>query len=108
MDKLFRCAEGLNRRFPDGDDPFKIVTRLAEECGEVAAEVNHFEDTGVKVARRGAPDRKAFAKELIDTMRVVAQLALYYDLREELEARLEESYQAMLSEGLIEPLAPGR
>jgi NTP pyrophosphatase (non-canonical NTP hydrolase) len=49
IDKLYKIAEGLNVRFPDGNNPFMIVTRLAEECGEVATEVNHFEKKGVKV-----------------------------------------------------------
>ncbi len=57
IDKLYKIAEALNARFPDGSDPFMIVTRLAEECGEVAAEVNHFERKGVKVERLGQPDR---------------------------------------------------
>ena len=35
--KLYKIAEGLNTRFKDGNDPFYIVTRLAEECGEVAS-----------------------------------------------------------------------
>ena len=35
IDKLYKIAEGLNNRFRDGDDPFYIVTRLAEECGDV-------------------------------------------------------------------------
>ena len=38
IDKLYKIAEGLTVRFSDGHDPFRIVTRLAEECGEVAAE----------------------------------------------------------------------
>ena len=29
MDKLFKCAEGLNRRFPDGNDPFEIIEPLS-------------------------------------------------------------------------------
>lgn len=35
IDKLYKIAEGLNNRFQDGDDPFYIITRLAEECGDV-------------------------------------------------------------------------
>ena len=49
--KLYKIAEGLNNRFKDGDDPFYIVTRLAEECGEVASQVSHFEDKGVKTLK---------------------------------------------------------
>ncbi len=30
IEKLYKIAEGLNNRFQDGDDPFYIVTRLAE------------------------------------------------------------------------------
>jgi NTP pyrophosphatase (non-canonical NTP hydrolase) len=105
MDKLFRIAEGLNARFPDGNDPFMIVTRLAEECGEVAAEVNHFERKGVKVERHGAPDRRKLAKELQDVVRAVLHLALFYDLRDELEASVDQAYRRVVSEGLVEPLA---
>ena len=93
IDKLYKIAEGLNARFPDGNDPFMIVTRLAEECGEVAAEVNHFEGKGVKVSRHGAPNRKKFAKELQDVMRAVLQLALYYGLESELTESINESYR---------------
>ena len=57
LTNFIRVTEGLNARFqPNGDDPFRIVTRLAEECGEVATEVNHFERQGVKVARFGEPE----------------------------------------------------
>ena len=104
LDKLYKIAAGLNNKFPDGNDPFMIVTRLAEECGEVASEVNHFERKGVKVARRGAPDRKKFAKELQDVMGAVLQLALYYDLRSELEASIDAYYRRVVDEGLVEPL----
>jgi NTP pyrophosphatase (non-canonical NTP hydrolase) len=104
LDKLYKIAAGLNNKFPDGNDPFMIVTRLAEECGEVASEVNHFERKGVKIVRRGAPDRKKFAKELQDVMGAVLQLALYYDLRSELEASIDAYYRRVVDEGLVEPL----
>ena len=93
IEKLYALAESLNRRFPEGNEPFQIATRLAEECGEVASEVNHFEDSGVKIARRGPPDRGRLAKELQDVLRVVLQLALYYDLREELATSVDRAYK---------------
>jgi len=37
-----------------------MICRLAEECGEVAAEVNHYEGKEAKVERLDAPDRKKF------------------------------------------------
>ena len=105
IDKLYKIAEGLNTRFPDGNDPFMIVTRLAEECGGVAAEVNHFERKGVKCARLGAPDKKKLAKELQDVMRAVLHLALYYAVEDELAGSIEEYYQRVVDEGLAQPLA---
>ena len=104
IDKLYNIAEGLNNRFQDGDDPFYIVTRLAEECGEVASQVNHFERKGVKAHKRGAPDRDAFAKELQDVMRAVLQLAIHYELQQELAASVDRSYQEIVIEGWVKPL----
>ncbi len=104
IDKLYKIAEGLNNRFQDGDDPFYIVTRLAEECGEVASQVNHFERKGVKALKLGAPDRAAFAKELQDVIRAVVQLAIHYELEEELEASVDRSYREIVIEGLVDPL----
>ena len=49
MNKLFELAKLYTRQFPAGNEPYQIVTRILEECGEVAAEVNHFEKSGVKV-----------------------------------------------------------
>ena len=103
-EKLYKIAEGLNNRFQDGDDPFYIVTRLAEECGEVVSQVNHFERKGVKAQKLGAPDRDAFTKELQDVMRAVLQLAIHYDLRSEPTASVEKSYRKIVIEGLIDPL----
>ena len=104
IEKLYKIAEGLNNRFQDGDDPFYIVTRLAEECGEVASQVNQFEGKGVKAEKLGAPDRAAFAKELQDVMRAVIQLAIYYELQSELAASVDSSYRQIVSEGYVEPL----
>ena len=103
IDKLYKIAEGLNNRFQDGDDPFYIVTRLAEECGEVASQVNHFERKGVKAMKLGAPDRAAFAKEFQDVMRAVVQLAIHYELETELEASVDRSYREIVIEGLVDP-----
>jgi uncharacterized protein (DUF952 family)/NTP pyrophosphatase (non-canonical NTP hydrolase) len=107
IEKLYKIAEGLTVRFPDGDDPFKIVTRLAEECGEVAAEVNHFEGQGVKVEKRGPPDRNKFAKELQHVVGAVLQLARYYGLQAELEASVDRYYRRVVDEGLVAPPVEG-
>jgi len=104
MEKLYKIAEGLNTRFPDGNDPFMIVTRLAEECGEVATEVNHFEGQGIKADKLGVPDRKKFAEELQDVMRAVLHLVCYYELERELAESIDECYRRVVDEGLVAPL----
>jgi NTP pyrophosphatase (non-canonical NTP hydrolase) len=43
MCQIMAVTAGLNRRFPDGDEPYQIMTRLLEECGELAQQVNHFD-----------------------------------------------------------------
>ncbi len=102
--KLYKIVEGLNARFPAGDDPFMIITRLAEECGEVAAQVNHFERQGVKAAKLGAPDRAGFAKELQDVIRATLHLALHYGLEDELAESVDAYYQRVVQEELVRPL----
>jgi len=76
-EKLLAATQGLNRRFTDGDDPFKIVARLLEESGELAKEVNHFEGTGIKREKYGPPDREHLAKEIMDVMRCALQVAVH-------------------------------
>ena len=101
MEKLWAVTVGLNRRFPQGHDPFQIMTRLLEECGELAQQVNHFEGAGVKREKYGEPDRTELAKEVMDVLRGALQIAIYYGIESELEARIEASYQRMRDEGLI-------
>lgn len=101
MEILWQITEGLNHRFPDGNEPFQIMTRLLEECGELAQQVNHFEGGGIKRQKYGEPDKTKMAKEVMDVLRAAVQIALYYDLRSELETTLEASYQKLKEEGHI-------
>ena len=55
MDKLYLLAKGYTNRFPGGNEPYQITTRLLEECGEVASAVNHFERSGIKTLKHGEP-----------------------------------------------------
>ena len=102
LDKLVPITKGLNRRFPDGDDPFQIATRLLEECGELAKEINHFEGRGVKREKYGEPDNAHLAKEVMDVLRVALQVVLHYQIEEELADSIEQSYNRMVYEGLID------
>jgi NTP pyrophosphatase (non-canonical NTP hydrolase) len=48
IEKLLAISHGLIRRFPDGNNPYQMMTRVLEESGELAQEVSHFEGSGVK------------------------------------------------------------
>ncbi len=57
MQKLYQLAKGYTARFPNGNEPYQITTRILEECGEVANAVNHFEDSGIKREKHGEPSK---------------------------------------------------
>lgn len=101
LEKLYAVTHGLNRRFPDGNDPFKMMTRLLEESGELAQLVNHFEGEGVKNEKYGEPDKSKLAKEVMDLLRCTLQVAIYYGIEDKLEEKISSSYEKMKDEGLI-------
>ncbi len=98
MNKLYELAAGHTARFPDENQPFQITTRLLEECGEVASEVNHFERSGIKVQKHGEPSRQNMAGEIKQCMLVLIQLAQYYKIEDELEHSIEESLERIRRE----------
>jgi NTP pyrophosphatase (non-canonical NTP hydrolase) len=102
MHKLYKMVEGYFKRFPEGVEPFQMVTRLLEECGEVASEVNHFEDSGVKRLKHGEPSKEALAGEIKQALAALMQIAVYYSVQEELEKSIEESLNRMKAERLID------
>lgn len=102
LDKLYPITHGLNRRFPNGNDPFQMMTRLLEESGELAQMVNHFEGTGIKREKYGEPDKSKLAKEIMDLLRCTLQIASYYGIEDELDGKINASYEKMRNEGLIQ------
>jgi predicted enzyme related to lactoylglutathione lyase/NTP pyrophosphatase (non-canonical NTP hydrolase) len=101
LEKLLTIAEGFKRRFPEGDDPFQMMTRLLEECGELAQVVNHFEGTGVKREKYGEPDTAKLAKEVMDVLGCALQVALHYGVTDDVEALLADRHQRLTREGFI-------
>lgn len=99
--KLYAITHGLDRRFPNGNDPFQMMTRLLEESGELAQMVNHFEGSGIKNEKYGSPDKSKLAKEVMDLLRCTLQIAIYYGVEEELEMKINEAYERMQAEGLV-------
>lgn len=92
-DKLWTIGEGLTRKFPQGNEPFQIMTRLLEECGELAQEVNHWEGSGIKHQKHGAPRKAKLAEEVQHVLRCAVQVAQYYEIEQELAASAEGTYQ---------------
>ena len=102
MDKLYRMVKGYFKRFPNGVEPFQMATRLLEECGEVASQVNHFENSGIKKLKHGEPNKQALADEIKQAMVALMQIAVYYSVQEELEKSIDNSLQRMKDENLID------
>ncbi len=91
MKKLYDVAAKHTARFPNGNEPYQIVTRILEECGEVASEVNHFEKSGLKAQKHGEPSRQKLADEVKQAMSCLVQLIQYYGIEEEFERSLDNS-----------------
>jgi NTP pyrophosphatase (non-canonical NTP hydrolase) len=89
---------------PGESDPFRILARLMEECGELANEIHVRESVGRKRELRAEPDDDHIAKEIQDVMTAVLDIARHYGIAETLEARVNAGYRRAVSEGLIEPL----
>lgn len=102
VDKLYKMVEGYFKRFPNGVEPFQMVTRLLEECGEVASEVNHLENSGIKRQKYGEPSKYALASEIKQAMTALLQIAVYYSVQEELEKSIEDSLKRMRAEKIID------
>lgn len=102
LGNLEAVTRGYARRFPGGDDPFQMMTRLLEECGELAQQVNHFEGSGVKHEKYGEPDRAALANEIKQVVVGALRVAQYYGVEKELEDSIAWSYRRLKEEGHIE------
>lgn len=103
FDRVLLVVLAQRRQFPGGGEPFKMVTRLAEECGEVAAEVQRWEGEGLKQAKGGPPDRSSLAKELMDVLSCALTIADHYELIDDLQARIELSISRAAKDGWLTP-----
>jgi NTP pyrophosphatase (non-canonical NTP hydrolase) len=102
FEQVRAVARGFGRRFPEGNDPFRMMTRLLEECGELAQQVNHFEGSGVKREKHGEPDRAKLAQEIRDVLTCVARVIDHYHVEDEVAASIEWVYQRLKNEGFID------
>ncbi len=101
MQRFYKMVEASNKRFPNGVEPFQMATRLMEECGEVASEINLWEDSGLKRQKHGDPQKEDIANEIRQAMVELVKIAMYYHVEDELEKSIEKSLQRSKDEGLI-------
>lgn len=102
MERFYKMVEASNRRFPNGVEPYQMATRLLEECGEVAQEINLWESSGLKRQKHGEPKKENIANEIRQAMVELAKIAVYYGVEEELEEAIEKSLKQSKQEGLID------
>ena len=99
MERLYQLAKGYANRYPEGYEPYQIVTRVLEECGEVASEVNHFEGSGIKAQKHGEPSRQHMADEIKDAIKALMQLVTYYEIENEFEQCIDENLEGLKKTG---------
>lgn len=102
MERFYKMAAAANKRFPGGVDPFQMATRLLEEAGEVAAEINLWENSGLKRKKHGEPKKENLANELRQAMTELIKIAMYYSVEDELEKSIGESLRRSETEGLLD------
>ena len=102
MKRLYQMVEASNKRFPNGVQPFQMGTRLLEECGEIASEINLWEDSGIKRQKHDEPKKENIANEIRQAMVELVKIACYYHVENELEQSIENSIAQSRMEGLID------
>ena len=102
MQRFYKMVEASNNRFPEGVEPYQMATRLLEECGEIAAEINLWEDSGIKRQKHGNPKKEDIANEIRQAMVELVKIAQYYHVEEELNASIQASLARSKAEGLID------
>ena len=79
-----------------------MATRLLEECGEVAKEINHFEGSGIKRQKYGEPSKEKLANEIRQSIVELLKIAAYYSVEAELEESINQSSGQSKAEGPID------
>lgn len=102
MQRFYKMVEASNNRFPEGVEPYQMATRLLEECGEIATEINLWENSGVKRQKHGDPKKEDIANEIRQAMVELVKIAQYYHVEDELDASIQTSLARSKAEGLID------
>lgn len=101
LSKISLVAQAQTKRFPNGDEPFKIVSRLLEESGEVSWELNHYERNNISLMRNCRDNKENLITETYQVMIALNQLLQYYDLSDLFARKIEEVYKEYQDKGYI-------
>ncbi|MFH9069629.1 hypothetical protein [Streptomyces alboflavus] len=101
LDEVERLAAGAIARFPRHNEIFHLVSRLAEETGEVAQQVNHLEGMGLKRDRHGEPDVGDLTKEVLDVVRCAVTIAMHYGCVDDLRELTSQKLASYRREGWV-------
>ena len=102
MKKIQMVAEAQTQRFPNGDNPFKILSRLLEESGEVAWEINHYERNGICLEKLNSERKSELVAETYQVMIAICQLIQYFNLEDDFKNRIEEVFQEYIDKKYID------
>ena len=101
FERLLLNVVGLNNRFPAGNEPFQIVSRMCEETGELAKSVNHVEGTGIKIAMYGPPDHTHLAEDVHHVLRAALSVAVHYGVVEDVKRSIDRSNARLRADGYL-------
>lgn len=97
LDQLYAISASYARRFPDGNHPLGYLTRMTEELGEIAVEVQRLEGSPVKVAKHGPGSVADLASEIEDLLHTAVGLLRCYSAEDAFESVLEREYAKVVA-----------
>lgn len=101
LTKIQQVAKAQTRRFPSGNEPYKIGCRILEEAGETIQQLNHYDRWGVSTGENSKEGKENIVKETYQVFIALYQLMQYFNLSIELEDHINEVYQEFIDRGLL-------
>jgi len=108
LDRLYAVVDRYARRYPEQHHGPGYLTRLIEELGEVAVEVQRLEGVPGKVKKHGPGSIDDLASEVEDLLHTLLGLVRVYSAEEALNAVIEREFAKVTDDrSQIEPGSSG-
>lgn len=78
LNQLYEISTHYARKFPEGDSALGYLSRLTEELGEIAVEVQRLEGAPAKIAKHGRGNLPDLASEVEDLIHTALGLIQHY------------------------------